>query len=161
MIKKISIGVDPGSSGAMCVIIDYETGRTEMHVHRFKKMTEKEVAECFKPYKGLSGKEGIFCVLERVHSFPGNGASSTFKFGENYGFIQGVLYSYSIPFSLDTPQTWMKTYGMKKNKNESGTQWKNRLKARAQQLFPEWKITNDMSDSMLIAQYCKKHKGNV
>jgi len=161
MIKKISIGIDPGSSGAMCVKIDYDTGRTEMHVHRFKKMTESEIAAAFKPYRDLSGTTDVFCVLEKVHSMPGQGVSSTFKFGSNFGFVRGILIAYGIPFSLDTPQTWMKTFGMKKDKNESGTQWKNRLKALAQQLFPDWKITNDMSDAMLIAEYCKKHKGNV
>ena len=68
MIKKISIGVDPGSSGAMCVIIDYDTGRTEMHVHRFKKMTEKEIAECFKSYRDYPGKRMCFVYLrESIH----------------------------------------------------------------------------------------------
>jgi len=50
----------------------------------------------------------------------------------------------------------MKFYGMKKTKTESKTDWKRRLKERAQQLYPDMKITNDMADAILISHYCMK-----
>jgi hypothetical protein len=49
----------------------------------------------------------------------------------------------------------MKFYGMKKSKTESKTDWKRRLKEKAQQLYPDTKVTADMADAMLIARYCK------
>jgi hypothetical protein len=130
-------------------------GIETMTVHRFDKMTEQEIVQMFQKLSLVSSDTKPFGVLEKVHSMPGQGVSSTFKFGQNFGFVRACMYMSGIPFELDTPQKWMKFYGMKKKKEESKTDWKNRLKAKAQQLYPNIKITNDMSDAMLIARYCK------
>ncbi|AFY60102.1 holliday junction resolvasome, endonuclease subunit [Synechococcus sp. PCC 6312] len=48
-------------------------------------------------------------VIEKVHSMPGQGVSSTFKFGQGYGAILGIAAALSIPTELVTPQAWKKT----------------------------------------------------
>lgn len=46
--------------------------------------------------------------VEKVHSMPKQGVSSSFKFGQNYGTILGVLGAGRISTTLVTPQRWKK-----------------------------------------------------
>lgn len=93
-------------------------------------------------------------IIERVSSMPGQGVASTFKFGKGFGALLMSLIANEIPFEQASPQKWMKYYSMKKSKTESKTQWKNRLKGKAQEMFPKVKITLALSDALLIARYC-------
>lgn len=45
-------------------------------------------------------------VIEKVHSMPGQGVSSTFKFGQGYGSLMGITAALNIPVELVTPQRW-------------------------------------------------------
>ena len=106
-------------------------------------------------------------MIEKVHSFPGQGVASSFKFGMGFGGLIMALVSSGIPFEFVTPRVWQKAMGItpreKSNRSdftESKTQFKNRLKAKAQQLFPAVRVTLKTSDALLIAEYCRrKHKG--
>jgi crossover junction endodeoxyribonuclease RuvC len=81
---------------------------------------------------------------------PKQGVSSTFKFGVNYGFLRGMLTAHKIPFEEVTPQKWQKAMGCLSKGN------KNVTKAKAQQLFPNLKITHKVADALLIAEYCRR-----
>ena len=126
----------------------------------FSKMTEHDFMSwmrgiiLYEIRQGLS-REFIHCVIEKVHSMPAQGVSSSFAFGENYGWIRGIIQSMFLSYTLITPQSWMKTYGMKKTKEESKTEWKNRLKQLAQSKYPNEKITANTADTLLIAHFCK------
>ena len=50
---------------------------------------------------------------------PGQGVVSMFNFGQNYGFIQGVLKAYNIPFELVPPAKWKKEFSVTSDKNTS------------------------------------------
>ena len=52
-------------------------------------------------------------VVENVHSMPGQGLSSTFKFGMACGIIRGVAGSLCLPLTLVTPQQWKTFAGLK------------------------------------------------
>ena len=93
------------------------------------------------------------CVIESVHSMPGQGVASTFKFGMNYGQWIGILATLKIPYIQVSPHKWMKHYGsMPKEKKDR----KNHIKHLAQQRYPDVKITLATSDAMLIAHYLKE-----
>lgn len=47
-------------------------------------------------------------VVERVGAMPGQGVSSTFKFGFAAGCIQGVLTAWGVPTRLVAPTVWKK-----------------------------------------------------
>ena len=150
--KKILIGIDPGSSsGGLFIIIipDDKDLRTFYAGYEFKKMTEKDI---FERIYNVTG-ENTTALIERVHSMPKQGVSSAFKFGENYGFLRGILTALKISYREVTPQTWIKYYGMKKEKEESKTDWKRRLRQKAEKLFPDVKITANTADALLIANY--------
>lgn len=146
---KIYLGVDIGVNGGIVALS--ETGSV---ISAFKTPeTRAEFIEKLKPF----GEVPSFCILERVHSHPKNGAKANFSFGATTERTLFTLEISKIPFQEVTPQTWMKTYMLKKEKSETSAQWKNRLKARAQQLFPNEKITLALSDAFLMAEFCRRN----
>lgn len=80
-----------------------------------------------------------------------------FNFGRNFGFILGVLAARGVRVELVRPQKWQKHFSLG-TVNESGgrTPWKNKLKQKAQQLFPHLDITLKTADALLILEYGKK-----
>jgi len=145
---KYYIGVDPGKTGGI-VIID----STSLVIEVFKTPeTIRDFIDRLTPYMN----ESVFCLTEKVSSMPQNGGKANYTFGYINGVLHTVLTTTGIPFELVTPRTWMKSYMMKKGKSEGNTQWKNRLKQKAQMLFPKEKVTLWNADALLIAEYCKR-----
>lgn len=82
------------------------------------------------------------------------GASRMFNFGEGYGWLEMGLLACKIPTIAVTPQKWQKELQLGNKRNKTKTEWKNKLKQRAEQLFPYvGKITLDTSDALLILHY--------
>lgn len=88
--------------------------------------------------------------LEQVHSMPGQGVASSFKFGQGYGSLEMALTAAGIPFERVTPQKWQKALGCltKGQKNVS--------KRKAQELFPTMKVTHATADALLIAEWGRR-----
>lgn len=86
------IGVDPGKKGSLALL---ENGAVS--IFPFDEDTYIEMLGKVAPHASI-------CCLEHVGSMPGQGVTSMFHFGENFGFIQGVLRAYKIPFELVRPQ---------------------------------------------------------
>lgn len=139
------IGIDPGMSGGVVILIgDW----IEPAVYPFKNMTEMDMHMIIKAYAVTPDK--AHAMLERVGAFPGQGVASTWKFGQHYGFLRGILTAQAIPFELVGPQKWQTAMGCltKGDKNIS--------KAAAQRLFPAVKMTHAIADALLIAEYCRR-----
>jgi len=151
-MNYISIGVDPGSSsGAIAVIKD-----GNLHIHRIKGKSEKEIERVF--YDTLLDKgfqTQMFGMIEKVAAMKGQGVSSTFKFGMNYGFLRGCLVANRIPFRDMIPRVWQKEFSMAKKKTESGPQWKGRLLNVAQNLYPQTWIPLYAGDAVLLAHIAR------
>lgn len=144
----IYVGVDPGQSGGLATICSGLIVVTPMPA------TERDIWEWF---ADLSGMGDCLGVIERVHSMPKQGVASTFKFGWGYGGLRMALIAASIPFEDVIPRTWQKAFGTSpKKRTETKTQWKNRLKAKAQQLFPGVAVTLETADAVLIAEFCRR-----
>ncbi len=152
---KAYIGIDPGVSGAIAILKEGEVINI-----RHDKATDKEIVEFYT--RNLKDCNEVIAVLEKVHSMPGQGVKSTFKFGESYGKSQGILSTLGVPYEFAVPRTWQKVLGiLKRDKKESKTDFKRRLKQKAEQLFPNVKIVNNNADALLIAEYCRRiHKNN-
>lgn len=104
--------------------------------------------------------ESAVCCLEHVGAMPGQGVTSMFHFGENFGFIQGVLMAYGIPYELVRPQKWKKEFSITGDKNTSI--------AVAQRLFPNVNLLptercrkphDGMAESLLMAEYARRRMG--
>jgi hypothetical protein len=143
--------------------------------------TERGVWEWFRT---LAGLVQVYAVIEKVHSMPSQGVSSSFTFGKNYGFLRGCLTAAGIPFEEVTPQVWMKALGVpprrvgkkqkakKKGKwvvqeigGESKAEYKLRLLSIAQQKFPQLPLWREprskgkqlaVCDALLIAYYSQQ-----
>jgi hypothetical protein len=151
MSKRYFIGCDPGQSGGF-VVLDHDQNVISV----FKTPDNRvDFVDKMMDLKNLDGQ--IFLIKERVHSQPKNGGKSNFTFGYNIGVLETCLTVAKIPFQDVTPQTWMKMYMMKKEKEEAHTAWKNRLKAKAQELFPDQKVTLWNADAFLIAEFCRRY----
>lgn len=143
--KKI-IAIDPGNNGGIAVY-SVDKGR----VIEVVKMPEtpQELLRFLRLYCFNS-----ICYLEKVQGLPGMSASSMFNFGKGYGHLEMSLLACKIPTISVTPQKWQKTLQLGNKGNKSTTVWKNKLKAKAEQLFPYvGKITLAVSDALLILQY--------
>ena len=138
------LGLDPGVSGGIAIL-------DESHMLKTWGMpeTERDISDVFESLRELV----TFAIIESVHSFKGQGVSSTFTFGRNYGFLRGMLVAHKIPFEEVTPGKWQAYMGVKSIKDEKKTAHKNRLKGLAQQLFPHHRMTHSIADAALIAEY--------
>ena len=143
----IYIGVDPGKNGGIA-IIDSDG------VIAFPFSEERLLIEL----DGIAQEYECICYLEHVHAMPKQGVSSTFNFGMNFGFIQGVLKAYEIPYELVTPQKWKKEFSCTSDKNTSIEVCKR--------LFPNVNIKaterckkdhDGMAEALLIAEYGRRH----
>jgi hypothetical protein len=81
-----------------------------------------------------------------------------FKFGMGYGALRMALTALEIKYEEVPPQKWQKELGIvtRNKERESHTQFKNRLKAKAQQLFPTMDVTLKTCDALLIAEFCRR-----
>jgi len=105
---KLFLGIDPGQTGG-CALMD--RNRKVVMASLWDESLLAQIAAIHSDgitIDGIVYGSITYCVLEQVHAMPGNGVSSMFKFGTNYGMWQGMLRSNGIPFSLITPQRWMK-----------------------------------------------------
>lgn len=143
-LRDIYIGIDPGKSGAVAIILNDGSLYTEKYpdtIHDLVKLMS------------ICSDYNSHCVIEAVHSMPGQGVASTFTFGMNYGIWLGILSCSLIPYKRVTPHKWMKHYGtMPKDRPAR----KKYIKQLAQERYPKHKVTLYNADAILIAQYCKE-----
>lgn len=135
------IGVDPGKSGAIVAIDDLDV--------RFQKndCTERDLSDF------VSLCNASIAVIERVSAMPKQGVSSTFKFGQSYGFLRGLLIANHVAFEEVLPRSWQQFMGCLSKGD------KNVTKAKAQQLFPNIKVTHAIADALLLAEYARRKFG--
>ena len=137
------IGIDPGKTGAVAILDDKGN---YINVLDFGQEGLMSALIDYAPVVK-------FAYLEKVHSMPGQGVVSTFSFGENFGWWQGVLGSLGIPYTTIRPQDWMKKYSLQK----SSASDKPGLEV-ARSLFPEaplcLKKHHNRADALLIARAC-------
>lgn len=146
----IYIGIDPGKSGA---IASMTCARGCSPVVSFIKCsdTEHELSDFL---MGAS-TPSTFAFIEQVSAMPRQGVSSTFKFGQSYGFLRGLLVAHRIPFETVTPAKWQ---GFMRCRSGGD---KNVTKAAAQRLFPDVKVTHANADALLLAEYARRIRSEV
>ncbi len=84
-------------------------------------------------------------------------AHSMFSFAMGYGGLRMALRGNEIPFDAVVPIKWQRAMGIAaRKKGETQVSHKNRIKARAQQLFPTIKVTLATCDALLLAEYCRR-----
>ena len=100
---KHYIGIDPGSKGYISVLDD---GGAFIDSLAIEDSTDQDIVQFFK--SEMSSGNRYVATMEDVHSMPGQGVATTFAFGRNVGFLQGILVALQIPYTLVTPRKWQK-----------------------------------------------------
>jgi len=142
-MKKTVIGIDPGVSGGITI---YQDGHVEAH------NMPKTLGDIYLLLLQYT-TDNTHCFLERVHSMPKQGVASSFKFGQAYGRLEAITIALRFKTESVTPQAWTRWYSLGTRGNKTNTQWKNKLKEKAQQLYPNANVTRENADSVLIMHY--------
>src|SRR3990167_5909706 len=150
----IYIGIDPGLSGAIAVMI--EDGTIILRDTPTMKIGNKHDFSLPEMVQLLEGNLPTQAAIERVHSMPRQGVASSFSFGKGVGYWIGILAALRIPYEEVTPQRWQRTMldGMQKTKDAS--------RYKAMQLFPQLveqlklKSHDGRADALLIAEWRRR-----
>ena len=153
---KRFIGCDPGVSGALVCISD-----EGIEIIPYDEENYREALERW-------SKDECVMAIEKVGSMPGQGISSTFNFGTNWGFVRGMCYAFKIPVQLIPSQTWKRAFSLNLSKDYSKAEKKARTIQVAKELFPDVSLkrtpkcrTDDdgIADALMIAEFCRRRLG--
>lgn len=142
------MGIDPGKSGAIAVI---DETRVICHLEPFSKETFLALAKYY-------GERECVCCLEHVAAMPGQGVTSMFSFGENFGWIQGILEARDIAYQLVRPRVWKKDYSLNDSKQQSTEACKRLFPdARLYRTGRSRKDDDGLAEALLMAEYARRH----
>ena len=142
------MGIDPGKSGGVGVV--GEKGNLLAAL----KVGDSTWVERADALRGLVDGYGgcVTAYLEAVHAMPKQGVSSTFRFGQDFGFWIGVLSALEVPYQLVSPSKWQRSIGCLTGGNKTIS------RQAAHQLWPDHSrlLTNATADACLIAEYGRR-----
>ena len=143
MTLRLTIGIDPGQTGAVCVLKDGEfAGFVDMPTMARKAGGEsvnaaglaKELREWVCAHPGSA----VSVYLEAVSAMPkipgrngGQGASSAFRFGEGFGIVQGVIAALGLPVTMVHSSKWKRDAGLSGTEKDAARALVHAVKAQA------------------------------
>ena len=170
-MNRVIIGIDPGATGGIII------GNSGVPEVLSMPETEHDMVDIIR--KVAQSPFDKVAVIEKVSGFAGgegNPGSAMFNFGRSVGVLYGALIAFEIRIEEVTPQKWQKalSLGTREHARSSPgaspeekkriralnarykTEWKNKLKAEAQRLFPSVKVTLKTADALLIYEYARR-----
>ena len=147
MEDNLCIGIDPGKKGALSLLRGNAIEIYPFDPHEYISVLRASLS-C----------EGVKCCIEDVHALRGNGITSSFVFGKNYGWILGALDSIGIPYQAVSVQKWKKEFGLTSDKAKS-------IEV-CHRLFPNVNLKrterckkddDGYAESLLLAEYARRH----
>lgn len=154
MGMKVIISVDPGASGGIVGTVE---GCDTVLAYPMPK-TEGGVLDCIRELAALSSGERV-AIVEHVSGYAGAGqpGSAMYRFGFGTGFVTGVLMTLNFKIELVRPQKWTKFFSLGTHSAcASRTEWKNKLKACAERLYPNIRVTLATADALLLLEYYRR-----
>lgn len=162
---KVFVGIDPGKDGALAVLGYREApilvpfGEPE-YANQLRRIAPFFIATGAEGAEGAVEQRETFAVVEHVSAMPGQGVTSCFSFGRNFGFILGLLTAFRIPYELVRPQKWKKVFSCTSDKNTS-------IEV-AQRMFPGVDLRrtprcakphDGICEALLMAEYARRLHG--
>jgi hypothetical protein len=141
------LGIDPGISGALAFYFPDHPERVAVEDMPIVGGDVDGVTLA----KRIASMSPYVAFLERVNAMPGQGVSSTFKFGKSYGVAIGVISAAAIPLHLVSPARWKGHLHLSADKEMA--------RALALRLFPacsdhfKRKKDHGRAEASLIARY--------
>ncbi len=117
MTNRVVFGCDAGQTGGIAIFCDGEpTDVQDMPTYARKAGGEEvncaALAEMLRVVIRLNPGAVFSACVEAVNAMPKQGVTSSFRFGESFGRLIGVLHALSIPTMMVTPVRWKKTAGL-------------------------------------------------
>ena len=150
----ITIGIDPGLTGAIGVLSDGAFVAVEDMPTLVKGLgsvkREVDVAGLITMLRGHSSIDvSTSAVLERVNAMPGQGVSSVFSLGDSFGCARSAIVACRLPMTYVSPVIWKKYFKLERDKELS--------RAMAVRLFPEAPLNlkkySDRAEALLMARW--------
>lgn len=107
------MGIDPGVSGAIAFFYPEQD-----RVAVYDMPSANNVVSGAEVARLCNAFTPKMAMIEAVHAMPGQGVSSTFKFGQSYGIAIGAVSACLIPLHFVTPQRWKKHFRLGADKDE-------------------------------------------
>jgi crossover junction endodeoxyribonuclease RuvC len=150
----ITIGIDPGLSGAIGVLKDgaYVAVLDMPIVAKGSGSVKNEVDPAglmtlIRQYAPADKAASV--ALERVNAMPGQGSSSTFSLGDSFGCARSVVAACRFGLTYVTPAQWKKYFKL--------TSDKEFCRALAVRMFPEAPLNlkkhADRAEALLMARW--------
>ena len=152
----IIIGIDPGISGAICVLKEgkilevYEMPTMIDGKKNKRQVNGAEVTNIF--LKELNDEDTAKIVVEHVTAMPGQGVTSMFNFGQSFGVLKGICAALKLPIYFVRPVKWKKHFNLIKTHKDAS-------RTKVIEIFPyisskiSRKKDSNKADSILIAKY--------
>lgn len=146
------LGVDPGFSGAWGLIDhhgNYQSCGDMLHndKHILSRMVWAEMCQAI-------DRQDLEIIVESVHSMPGQGVASSFRFGSSFGAAIAIVERFNCPWHLVTPQKWKKALQLDSDKNKS--------LELARELWPNAPLSrkkdNGRAEALLLAEFLRREQ---
>ena len=165
----IIFGIDPGVSGAICVLegeegrvievyemptmIDGKKNKRQVNGAEVTNIFKKELINENNRIESSENYEKIAkVVVEHVTAMPGQGVTSMFNFGQSFGVIKGICAALKLPIYFVRPTKWKKHFNLiKTNKDASRTKVIEAYPNISSKLSR--KKDSNKADAILIARY--------
>jgi hypothetical protein len=152
-MSALTIGIDPGLSGAIAVLDDAGSlvSLTDLPVIRDLSLSWIDGSELLSIILGaLQGRSAV-AMVERVSAMPKQGIASAFCFGVGFGSVLSVLQALNIPLEFVTPAVWKRSLCLGKDKKAS--------LHKARLLYPTAELHlakhDGRAEALLIARYAQ------
>jgi crossover junction endodeoxyribonuclease RuvC len=158
------IAIDPGQNGGIATYRYYKENDDIVYSCQgadAMPFTITDVVDYLRTVSKLTdkGREtnlyGATVYLEDVHTMPGQGIASSGKFMRGVGNLEAIAICLGYKLIYVRPQVWQKALGLLTKKGDTKTQHKNKIKAFAQQRYPNVKVTLATADALAILEYAK------
>lgn len=140
------IGIDPGKIGGMAVA----SAKDIYEAYSFKNKQSNEIYVMLLAW--VEKYKVNTAYVEDVHSMPYQSAQSGFTFGKELAKIETCLNIINIQIVKIAPAKWQRAMMCLTKGNKRITY------DRAKKLFPNIKITHQIADACLIANYGAREK---
>jgi crossover junction endodeoxyribonuclease RuvC len=151
------LGIDTGLSGALALHGDGRWTLRDMPIAGDAKHHEINGPELC---GWLREHKPDHAFIEYASARPGQGVSSTFKFGVAYGATKMALAACGVPYTIITPAKWKPAVGIQTGADKEAS------RLRALQLFPNQaanlvrKKDHARADAMLLAYFGMSAQGS-
>jgi hypothetical protein len=169
--NAIYIGIDPGKNGGIYICEDLIFTFYPIPLIG-KEYDTNTLANIFRDLTNNPFVK-IQVIIENVHAIFGAGANATFDFGFGCGLLEGIMASYSVPYTKINPKKWQKEMWqgipIQQKASSSGKTKVNDTKRMsemaAKRLFPniDLRLTERCKnshdgkvDALLICEYCRR-----